>query len=135
MNGEAIGSLVHESVHVVQQYGRARVPSWLVEGMADYVRWFKYEPQSHGADLVWMRRNGSNFSPHYNDSYRVSANFLNWVIEKYDLNLLKEINAAIRQGKDTGDFWKEHTGKTVEELGAEWQKEIKNQLPATDTTA
>jgi hypothetical protein len=128
MNGEAIGSLVHESVHVVQQYRNVRAPGWLVEGMADYVRWFKYESQSHGADIVWMRKQGRNFSPHYNDSYRVSANFLNWVAEKYDANVVTEVNAAIRLGLYSADFWRQHTGQTLQELGAKWQSEIKGRL-------
>ena len=128
MNGEAIGSLVHESVHVVQQYHLGHVPGWLVEGMADYIRWFKYEPQSHGADIVWMRKFGSNFSPHYNDSYRVSANFLNWVSEKYDPAIVAQVNAVAREGKYTPAFWKESTGKTIDELGAEWANDIKVQL-------
>ena len=133
MNGEAVGSLVHEAVHVVQQYDFGNAPTWLVEGMADYVRWFKYEPQSHGADVVWMRKLGKNFSPHYNDSYRISANFLNWVSEKYDSNAVTEVNAALRQGNYTDDFWKQHTGKTVQQLGDEWRNEIETQLhsPAT----
>jgi len=59
INGEAAGALVHELVHVVQRFGsNAHNPGWLVEGSADYVRWFKYEPQSHGADIVWMRKRG-----------------------------------------------------------------------------
>ena len=95
MNGEAIGSLVHESVHVVQQYPHGDAPGWIVEGMADYVRWFRYEPQSHGADIVWMRKQGKTFSPHYDDSYRVSANFLSWVTEKYDSNAVTEVNAVV----------------------------------------
>jgi hypothetical protein len=135
MNGEAVGSLVHECVHVVQQYGSANVPSWLVEGMADYIRWFKYEPQSHGADIIWMRRWGANFSPYYNDSYRVSANFLNWVTEKYDTNIVTEVNAAIRQGEYHKDFWKQRTGKTLPELGAEWKNQIEVQLQATNAPA
>ncbi len=54
-SGEAIGSLVHESVHVVQQFhGRVIRAGWW-KASADYVRWFQYEPQSHGADIVWMR--------------------------------------------------------------------------------
>ena len=42
-----IGAMVHETVHAVQLYGRSgggRNPGWLVEGVADYVRFFKYEP-------------------------------------------------------------------------------------------
>ena len=127
MNGEAVGSLVHESVHVVQQY-HFDVPSWLVEGMADYVRWFKYEPQSHGADILWMRGRGANFSPNYNGSYRVSANFLNWLTEKYDKNIVTEVDAVARDGKYSDDFWKQRTGKTLDELGAEWKREIETQL-------
>ncbi|HEY1787875.1 MAG TPA: basic secretory protein-like protein [Verrucomicrobiae bacterium] len=128
MNGEAVGSLVHETVHVVQQYHVGNVPGWLVEGMADYVRWFKYEPQSHGADIVWMRRLGRDFSPRYNDSYRVSANFLNWVTEKYDSNIVTEVNAVLRQGNYTDDFWKQHTGNTLQELGKLWSDGISAQL-------
>src|SRR5262249_11040999 len=41
-----LGAMIHESVHCVQQYrgGGGRAPGWLVEGIADYVRFFKYEP-------------------------------------------------------------------------------------------
>jgi len=135
MNGEAVGSLVHESVHVVQQYNFADVPSWLVEGMADYVRWFKYEPQSHGADIAWMRRQGSDFSPSYDGSYRISANFLDWVTRKYDSNIVTEVDAVARQDKYTDDFWKQKTGKTLQELGTEWKSEIDAQLHSASASA
>jgi len=135
---EAIGSLVHESVHVVQQYGLARrnnpdatrSPGWLVEGMADYVRWFLYEPQSHGADIVWMRKR-RNFTPRYDASYRVTANFLNWVTKKYDPTIATQMNAAMREGKYSDDLWKQDTGKTMQELGAEWKQDIETQLAAS----
>jgi predicted alpha-1,2-mannosidase len=132
MNGQAIGSLVHESVHVVQQYHFDEVPSWLVEGMADYIRWFKYEPQSHGADIAWMRHQGKDFAPKYNGSYRISANFLNWLTEKYDSNIVTEVNAAAREGKYSDAFWKQRTGKTLQELGAEWSGEVQAQLHSTE---
>src|SRR5260370_374070 len=61
LNGDAIGSLVHEMVHVVQHY-HGDNPGWLVEGMADYIRWFKYEPGGHGAALLWMRKAPKPFS-------------------------------------------------------------------------
>ena len=59
LRGEAKGAVVHELVHVVQQYGRARTtnpdavrpPGWLTEGIADYIRWYLYEPQSRGAEI------------------------------------------------------------------------------------
>ena len=142
MNGEAIGSIVHESVHVIQQY-HGSGPSWLIEGMADYVRWFKFEPQSHGADIVWMRQLGprpgdacsivipctdGHFSPRYDASYRISANFLNWVSVKYDSHIVTELNAELRQRKYAHDFWKRHTKKTVQELGNEWKEQVETQL-------
>jgi len=37
-----LGAMIHETVHVVQHYQRRRNnPSWLVEGVADYVRFFE----------------------------------------------------------------------------------------------
>jgi hypothetical protein len=136
LDREAVGSLVHEEVHVVQQFGRNGVhnPGWLVEGSADYIRWFKYELQSHGADLVWMKR-ARRFTPRYNDSYRVTANFLNWVTEKYDANLVTQMNAAMRAGKYDDGLWKQYTGKTAPELGEEWKKEIEAQLATAPASA
>jgi hypothetical protein len=131
MKGEALGAVVHEMVHVVQQYGAARRnnpnatqnPGWLVEGIADYIRWFKYEPQSHGADI----RDASRAK--YDASYRITANFLNFVTEKYDKDLVTKLNAACRQGKYSPELWKQITGKTAEELSEEWKQTLPH--PAT----
>lgn len=146
MNGEAIGTIVHETVHVIQQY-HGYGPSWMIEGIADYVRWFKFEPQSHGADIVWMRQLGprpgdacsivvpctdGHFSPRYDASYRISANFLNWVSVKYGSNIVRELNADLRQRNYTPDFWKRRTGKTMEALGDEWKQQIQAQLHLAD---
>lgn len=139
LNGEAIGALVHEAVHVVQQYGGGRrnnpdfkrAPGWLGEGIPDYIRFFLYEPQSHGADLIWLQgRRNQNLS--YDGMYRISANFLNYVVEKHDPNksLLTKINAACRQGRYTDDLWKELTGKPLPDLNDEWKAATKLQLEA-----
>jgi len=135
IGGEAIGSLVHEAVHVVQQFKdyNGQNPGWLVEGSADYIRWFKYEPQSHGADIVWLKKHRANFSPNYNDSYRITANFLNWVSEKYDKDIVGQLNAAMRENKYADSLWQKYTGKTVAELGEEWKKEIMEQLASKDS--
>jgi hypothetical protein len=135
LNGEAIGSLIHEEVHVIQQYGSARrnnpnatrTPGWVTEGIPDYIRWFKYEPQSHGADLTWVRAR-KNFTPRYDGSYRVSANFLDWVTEKHDKEIVKKLNTAARQSKYNEELWKNATGKTVQELGEEWKKDLQEKL-------
>jgi hypothetical protein len=137
LKGEAVGAVFHELVHVVQNYGRARrsnpeaarPPGWLVEGMADYIRWFRFEPQSHGADLIWMRTR-RNLSLRYDASYRISANFLNWVSDKYGQDVIPHLNAAIREGRYSDQVWKEPTGRTVQELGDAWKKELETKLAA-----
>lgn len=117
LDGEAAGAVVHEMVHVVQQYkfGRKNVPNWLQEGIPDYIRWFLYEPQKRGAEI----RNAEKAS--YDASYRVSANFLNWATAAHDKDLVKKLNAALRAGKYTDEIWKGLTGKDLPELNADWK--------------
>ena len=125
LNREAVGALLHEEVHVVQQYGRVpRELGWLVEGIPDYIRWYKFEPQSHGADIPVRRADTAR----YNGAYRPSANFLNYVTEKYDKDIVKKLDAALRQHKfdSMNDLWKQSTGKTVEELATEWKQYLKD---------
>ena len=120
LKGEAIGSLVHELVHVAQQYRRARPPGWLVEGIPDYIRWYLYEPQSKGCEISPKRA----ATARHDASYRVSANFLNFVIGKYDKDLIREFNAALREGRYDAELWKTRTGHAVEELAEEWRKNL-----------
>ncbi len=139
LKGEALGAVFHEMVHVVQRYGRVardnpnavRPPGWLVEGIPDYIRWYTFEPQSHGAEIT--RRNIAR--ARYDASYRISANFLNWVVEKYDKDLIAPLNAALRQGQYTTDLWKQRTGHTVEELGDEWKAAIEKKVAAEAPSA
>ncbi len=125
LKGEALGSVVHELVHVVQQYRRSRgrsrrTPIWVVEGIADYIRWFKYEPETRGAEIG--RRSLSR--ARYNASYRISANFINWVTETHNREIVKIINAEARAGRYTDELWKQHTGLSVQELDKEWRKHL-----------
>ncbi|GAA5482341.1 basic secretory protein-like protein [Haloferula sargassicola] len=125
--GEAIGAGVHEVVHVVQfggggerrrerpRHGR-RPPTWVTEGVADYIRWFLYEPESKGAEIT--KRNFERAS--YDSSYRVTANFFDWVIKHYEKDLMRKLNVATHEGY-YDDLWKEWTGKSVEELNEEWK--------------
>ena len=138
LKGEAIGALVHEEVHVVQQYRGRRgnpdfkpAPGWLVEGIPDYIRWFLYEPQSHGADVAWLRTR-RNVSLKYDARYRVTANFLNYVVEHHDpkKELITRLNAACRQGRYTDEMWKDCTGTALPELNDEWKAATEKQLQA-----
>jgi hypothetical protein len=125
LKGEARGSVIHELVHIIQNYWRARAtnpnpsptPGWITEGIPDYVRWFIYEPQSKGAEIT----RGNIARSKYDDSYRTSASFLNWVVETHDKEFIRKLNAAAREGKYSEQIWKDSTGKSVEELGQDWK--------------
>lgn len=128
LKGEAVGAVVHELVHVVQQYGRARqagqrparTPGWVVEGMADYIRWFLYEPQTRGAEISPARAAQAR----YDASYRTSANFINWVTNNAAKDIVAKLNVAARQGTYSDDIWKEATGQTLQELGEKWKQSL-----------
>jgi len=131
--------VVHEMVHVVQQYGLARrnnpdaprTPGWIVEGIADYIRWFLYEPESKGAEIT--QRNLAR--ARYDANYRITGNFFNWVIDKYDKEIVRKLNAAARQGKYSETLWKDYTSKTVQELGDEWRTAHETRLAALGALA
>lgn len=128
-NREAKGAVVHEMVHVVQGYQGRRnrgvrrepTPGWIVEGIPDYIRWFLYEPQSKGALLGKEALSKAK----HDASYRVSANFIDWVIRTHDPKgtLLPQLNAAAREGRYSSDVWKELTGKTEHELADQWKSQ------------
>jgi len=122
---EAKGCVIHEMVHVVQGYGKgprnakpAFAPGWVTEGLADYIRWYLYEPQSKGAVIRDARQ------AKYDASYRVTANFFDWVVTTQDKDMLRKLNAAAREARYNDELWKTWTGKTLAQLGEEWKKAI-----------
>jgi hypothetical protein len=111
-----VGAMVHETVHIVQRYDHPNIPSWLVEGVADYIRFFKFEPANLGP--INAQR------AHYNQSYRVSAAFLAYLVEKYDRNLVLKLNQNMREGTYKADLFKQLTGKNIDDLGKEWRTKL-----------
>jgi hypothetical protein len=111
-----IGAMVHETVHVVQSYRRGNNPSWLVEGISDYIRFFKYEP----GKLKPPPREQARF----NRSYRISAAFLAYLTEKYDKDIIRKLNKAMRQGEYDEKLFQEITGKSLGALGDEWRDSL-----------
>jgi hypothetical protein len=109
------GAIIHELVHVVQQYHGQGNPGWLVEGVVDYIRWFKYEPPAKHPHPNLARAK-------YTDSYRTTAAFLEFVAASFDHEIVVRMNEAMREGRYLPSLWQEYTGKTVEELWAEYVK-------------
>ena len=106
-----VGLIVHRCrwFTVVQNYkgyNSTQAPGWLVEGIADYVRWFFYEelskhphPRAANADA--------------RKSYQTTAAFLFWASGKYGADLVPKLNAALQAGKYTEDMFKELTGQIL----------------------
>jgi len=111
------GAVVHELVHIVQQYRSRRNPGWLVEGMADYIRWFKYEPPN--------KRPRTRPNAKYTQGYQVTGAFLEWLAANKDHEIAVKLNAAMRQGRYAPELWQEYTGKTIDELWTEYLESLR----------
>jgi hypothetical protein len=105
------GFLVHEAVHVIQQNKNG--PGWFIEGSADYVRYFFYEPGTIRAPSK---------SSNYTDGYGTAAWFLNYVATHYDAALVQKLMDASRRGVYKDSMWTSLTGKTVDALWDEMPK-------------
>ncbi|AGA29557.1 basic secretory protein-like protein [Singulisphaera acidiphila] len=112
-----VGAMIHETVHIIQRYRSRKNPGWLVEGVADYIRFFLFEPGKIGPINAKRAR--------YDGSYRTTAAFLAYVTDKYDKSLISKLNVHMREGTYKEDLFKELTGKTVQELDEEWRESLK----------
>jgi hypothetical protein len=112
------GAMVHETTHIVQHYrGHKSNPGWLVEGIADYIRYIKFEPARLHA--INPQR------AHYDSSYGVTARYLDYVSRRYDRHLVLKLNKAAREGTYSDDMFKELTGKPLSRLDDEWRATLR----------
>jgi len=116
LESEVPGTVIHELMYLVQQY-KGSYPSWLQQGLADYVRWYLFESDGGACHIS----NWDSDEVRYDASYRYSANFLNWVAKRFGIDVVKKLNAACRAGRYRDEIWQELTGRSVVELGAEWK--------------
>ncbi len=126
-----IDVVTHEVMHIVQDYGNTPGPGWLTEGIADYAR-YKYgvDNAGDGWSLPALKPEQS-----YTNAYRVTARFLAWLEDNKDKKIIDKLDAVMRDHTYTDDTWKKLTGKTVDELWAEYMKSegvtAKAEPPAT----
>lgn len=106
------GAVIHEMAHVFQAYPPGQ-PFWLVEGIADYIRY------ALGYQNAWSYAHCGIHSEHYTSGYWCSAAFLQYVARLYDKEIVSKLNAELKKGAYSDAFFKGHTGKTLEEL---WQE-------------
>jgi Peptidase of plants and bacteria len=113
-NPDDYGMVVHELTHVVQAYPPSKA-GWLVEGIADYVRFYKYEPQTKLGPL-------DTRTASYRDGYRTTARFLAWVERTHDRALVNKLNRALRRGEYRDALFRDYTGKSLDDLWADFVK-------------
>jgi hypothetical protein len=104
------GLTVHETAHVVQSGGN---PGWLIEAIADYIRWIKFEPQNFTFSI-----NPRTATPH--DPYRTGAAFLGWCELHYDHRLVTKLNEATRFGDYQDALFEQTCGKPIGTLWKEF---------------
>ena len=116
-----IDLVTHEAMHIVQGYpgyGDARVPGWLVEGIADYARdRYGLDNAAAGWALPGKVEKGQDFD----SGYRVTAAFLKWAEAEHP-GLVLALDKALRDGRYAPALWQEHTGKALPALWAQYAK-------------
>lgn len=103
-----LGMFVHESTHIIQQYGGNDVPGWLTEGVADYIRYYQYQPDDN--PIPGEERTS------YTDGYGQAAFLLNYVRTKYADDFVSVANDAARRNVYSPELWTNVTGKDVDTL-------------------
>jgi acid phosphatase family membrane protein YuiD len=111
-----LGMVAHELVHVIQHY-RGRNPGWLVEGVADYMRYFVVEPGAKNARFNADRSD-------YKGGYQPAAAMLNF-LEKQQPGIVVKFNQLMREGKFRQDTFQEWTGYEPDELWTEFKTSLK----------
>lgn len=114
-NPEDIDVITHELMHIVQNY-TGNVPGWVTEGVADYVR------ATEGINNLNGKWTMPDVKPDhsYSNAYRITARFLLWITQRYQKDFVIKLNEAARASTYTADFWKNNTGKNVDELWSEY---------------
>ncbi|WP_084163828.1 basic secretory protein-like protein [Olivibacter sitiensis] len=111
-----IDVVTHEVMHLVQSYPRGAGPGWITEGIADYVRYtMGVDNEGAGWSLTPFNEKQS-----YENAYRITARFFYWMEQQGQKNLVKKLDHAMRSKTYTDAFWKDETGKTVDEWWAQY---------------
>ena len=111
------GMIIHEMTHAIQDYPHVRGAGWLVEGIADYIRYWRYEPEKPKRRIHVEKAT-------YRDGYVSTPSFLAWLIWKYDRRILRDLDAAFRDGSYNDELFQKVTGKPVGELWEEFVSEL-----------
>ena len=126
---ELRGLYIHELAHTFQRYSFMLSPTWLDEGIADYVR-FKLEPGSNWAKRakrgLIIEVSAEPLEIHYTDGYFTATALLLHIEKHYDPEFVKSIHRELLAGRYRKSFFQERTGKDLDTL---WQELIAKPAP------
>lgn len=106
------GMVIHELFHLVQAYTGGG-EGWLTEGLADYVRHRRFEP-----DANWGKPDPEKAK--YTDAYKTTALFLEWIEDTQKKGICLTLNAASRKKENVREVFTRETGKDVDALWREY---------------
>lgn len=115
---EDIDVVTHETMHIVQAYPNDSGPGWLTEGIADYVR-FKYGLNNAAANWALPALKPEH---NYTNSYRITARFLDWLDSTYKNDPITKLDMAARNQTYSEAIWNQLTGKSLDNLWADYVK-------------
>ncbi len=121
------GVVIHELVHVVQAYPGGS-EGWLTEGIADYIRCAIFESLPL-ADFPRPEKERG-----YRDSYKVAAGFLFWLESGPAPGIVRQVNAALRQGSYHESVFKERTGRDLPQLWNDYRAAFSQPIPLPAVT-
>jgi hypothetical protein len=114
-----IGMVIHELTHVVQNYPRSKGanPFWVVEGIADYIRYYEFEPEKR-TPIDWKKT--------YRDGYGVASAFLDWTQRTHAPHLIEKLNARLAIGEYTDELFADYASAPLERL---WEEFLTSEGP------
>ena len=104
------GMIIHELVHVLQDYQGGGV-FWVTEGIADYIRYERFEPGKQ----KWKLQPGKSS---YKQGYGIAGAFLAWLEKNKEPELIRKLNAACKEKRYKPVLFEEWCGKPLDDL---WQ--------------
>jgi hypothetical protein len=107
------GMVIHELTHIVQNYPRSKGsnPFWVQEGMADYFRYYEYEPEK-GVPVNWKKT--------YRDGYAIASAFLDWIQRTHEPRIIEKVNTRLTIGEYTDELFADFAGAPLEQLWTEF---------------
>jgi hypothetical protein len=124
-NPDLDGMVAHELAHVVQACPqKTRANGWLVEGMADYIRYYVLLPDDPARGF-----DGTHFDWRF--GYQPTAALLDW-IERQKPGTIRKVNAVIRAGGDSPQALIEAAGGN---LDIPWRAYLATHPPAATPAA